>query len=287
MTDRRRAATNATDAPEVGLSQLQRQLVGFLRQRGNLPDDAPACAWASSALTGNSRLTPVEQLEIYREQFWLRHTSSLVEDFPGLGGILGQHAWERLVEDYLEAHPPEHFSLRDLGARLPAFVAAQQWLERRQLCHDMARLEWAMIECFDAGDAAPLDPEALRAIPGDAWERARLVLHPAIRLLRVEFPVAELRRALRERAEGVGVPYPEAKPENLVIYRRGRDLAHLAIAPEAFTLLEAFHSGASLIEAVERVVSSGHLGERELAPWLTQVLRDWASAGWVVQVTTD
>jgi hypothetical protein len=64
------------------------------------------------------RTTPVERLEIYREQFWLRHRSSLVEDFPGVSGILGRRAWAALIEGYLEAHPPHSYTLRDLGLRL-------------------------------------------------------------------------------------------------------------------------------------------------------------------------
>jgi hypothetical protein len=66
-----------------------------------------------------SQLPPVEWLEIHREQFWLRHTSSLVEDFPDVSGILGQDAWATLIECYLEAHPPRSCTLRYLGLHFP------------------------------------------------------------------------------------------------------------------------------------------------------------------------
>ena len=47
-------------------------------------------------------------------------------------------------------------------------------------------------------DAAPLDPAKLAAIPEDAWLGARIVLHPALRLLQVRYPVADLRRKLKQ-----------------------------------------------------------------------------------------
>jgi hypothetical protein len=47
----------------------------------------------------------------------------------------------------------------------------------------MARLEWAYIEAFDAADAPALDPLKLSGIPESAWETARILLDPAVRLL--------------------------------------------------------------------------------------------------------
>src|SRR5688572_19048830 len=125
------------------LSRLQHWLAEQMRARRGLARDAKVVEQAAEHLTGNERLLPVEQLEIYRQQFWLRHTASLVEDFPGVGGILGQEQWEPLVESYLERFQPEGWTLRDLGRHFPEHIAASE-LAQRELCHDMARLEW----CF-------------------------------------------------------------------------------------------------------------------------------------------
>lgn len=267
------------------LTRLQLEFAAFLRHKRALDKNAPACAWAARCLTGSASLSPVQQLELYREQFWLRHTSSLVEDFPGLSGILGQQLWERLVEGYLERHPPEHFSLRDLGARLPAYVSEQTWLERHELCQDMAALEWAYVECFDAPDAEPLHAAELQRIAPEAWARATCVLHPALRLLRVRYPVPELRRALRRAAnEGGTVAYPEKEPVNLVVHRRQLSLEASSVSAGAFALLEQFSRGVLLFEAVDGIVAGGHVTEPELGAWLTPVLRDFAANGWVTRV---
>ncbi|HKO94438.1 MAG TPA: DNA-binding domain-containing protein, partial [Polyangiaceae bacterium] len=104
------------------LTELQHWVVRHLQQLRALPKDAAIRAEAADRLTGNDRLAPVEQLEIYREQFWLRHTASLVEDFPGVGGVLGQADWEQLVEGYLQAHPSESWTLRELGRHFAEHV---------------------------------------------------------------------------------------------------------------------------------------------------------------------
>jgi len=270
------------------LSQMQLELIAFLRQRTALEKDARARHWAARVLTGSATLSPVQQLEVYREQYWLRHTGSLVEDFPGLSGILGQRAWERLVEGYLDRHPPEHFSLRDLGAKLASYVEEQVWLERQDLCRDMAALEWAYIECFDAPDSEPLDPTELQQIAPEAWTHARCVLQPALRLVRVNYPVTELRRALkRSQSEGGTVSYPDKKQENLVVHRRHGDIEVARVTDADFALLEGFAADVPLLEAVDRVVAAGHVPEGELGAWLTGTLRDWAASAWVSRVSTE
>jgi len=83
-----RAGAEAGNDGASELQRLQRWVVEHLQSRRGLPQSEAVSREARGRLTGNDRLSPVEQLEIYREQFWLRHTASLVEDFPGIGGIL-------------------------------------------------------------------------------------------------------------------------------------------------------------------------------------------------------
>lgn len=268
------------------LTELQHWMADQLRRRHDLSKDPEACAVAQRYFTGNERLSPVEQLEIYREQFWLRHTSSLVEDFPGLGGVIGQRAWQRLVEEYLERHPPTSRSMRDLGDRLPEFVERCTWLEHRALCVDMARLEWAYIELFDAPDAGTLAPDKLAGIPDAAWPTARIVLHPALRLLSVSYPVANLRRALGARRDRISIPAPAAA--TLVLYRsRERTIVDETVSRGAFELLAQLAAGTPLVAACERTVQAvpdeAASVERDLADWF----RHWAERGWVVDVQTQ
>lgn len=267
---------------------LQAQIALFLRHRRDLGHDEAARRFAAEHLSGNERLSPVEQLEIYREQFYLRHTASLVEDFPGVGGVLGQRDWDELVWDYLASVTPASFDLGDLGAGLAAFAETRESLgERRDLVVDMARLEYAHIEVFDAPDAAPLDPSKLGAVPEDAWEHARLVTDPGLRLLALRYPVLGLRRAILERNErgdtsALALPAPEAG--YWAVHRRNLAIFHDALEPHAFALLTAVARGEPLAAACESAAREAGVTVETLGAGLEQWFSAWAARGYVVDI---
>ncbi|MEO8181259.1 MAG: DNA-binding domain-containing protein [Deltaproteobacteria bacterium] len=272
-----------------GLTELQHWVVRHLQSQRALPHDGGARSEAADRLTGNERLEPVEQLEIYREQFWLRHTASLVEDFPGIGGILGQSDWERLVEGYLQAFTPSSWTLRELGRRFPEYVARSSDLPHGRLCSDMARLEWTFIELFDAADCPPLDLAKLATLPPDVLETGQIVLSPTLRLLEVNYPVADLRMRLlegrRNGHETPGVEIPDPVAQQLVLYRASdRRLYHRPVSPEAFALLAALERRLSLVAACEHALQAWPEHAERLQQSVAGWFQAWAQRGWIVDV---
>lgn len=273
------------------LESLQRWVVEHLQSLQALPRNEAVSREARGHLTGNERLSPVEQLEIYREQFWLRHTSSLVEDFPGVGGVLGQHEWEKLVEGYLAANGPRGWTLRELGRHFPEHVAGQRQLPLQALCHDMARLEWCFIELFDAADRPGLDFAKLASLAPGSLETGQIVLSPALALLEVSHPVADLRQKLLAARTNSGAPpveIPAPESQQLVLYRAAdRRLYHRPVGPEAFALLDALKRGLSLLRACEHALEQApdHADrlQRNVGAWFQQ----WAKRGWIVDVVPN
>jgi hypothetical protein len=267
------------------LAELQREMALALRHGRSLEKEPRWASFASEHVSGSARLSPVEQLEIYREQFWLRHTTSLLEDFPGLSGILGQSDWERLAEQYLHEVVPDSYTLRDLGQRLPQVIEQASWLPHQALCLDMARLELAYIEVFDAPDALPLAPERLSSLAEDDLLRARLVIAPAVRLLSVNYPVADLRRSLRAETEQP-VPIPEPRAQNLVVYRRDLQLWDMPVTNVAFALLAGLARGVPLGAAAEAAAVSVE-AEAELGQNIGAWFREWATKGLISDVVVE
>jgi hypothetical protein len=256
-----------------------------LRHGRSLEKEPRWASFATEHVSGNARLSPVEQLEIYREQFWLRHTTSLLEDFPGLSGILGQTEWEKLAEQYLREVVPDSYTLRDLGQRLPQVIERASWLPHQALCLDMARLELAYIEVFDAPNSLPLAPERLTSIPEDDLLRARLAIAPSVRLLSVSYPVADLRRALRaESDEPVAIPEPRA--QNLVVYRRELRLWDMPLTSVAFAFLSGLARGAPLGAAAEAAAISAE-AEAEIGQSIGAWFREWATKGLISDVLVE
>src|SRR5208282_4610165 len=79
---------------------------------------------AAEFIKRNDRLTSFERLEIYNRQYWYRLKDCFYDDYPGLRAILGERRFERLALAYLEGHPSQSFTLRNLGRWLVGFLEA-------------------------------------------------------------------------------------------------------------------------------------------------------------------
>jgi Putative DNA-binding domain len=276
--------------PPAELRALEGFLAGALRREVPIADD-PALAEATRAhVAGNDRLTPAEQADLYRVQFWLRHIEALTEDYPGLRALVGDEVFDGLVRAYLVAHPPRTHSLRDLGADLVTF--AEGWPgfppERRAAALDVLRYEHAFIDLFDGADAPPLDGSKLQGLSEDAWERARIVLHPLLALLKLDHPAHRYRLAVVAvdgSTSPEAPPLPERTPVSLVLYRHDLTIQYEEIEPEALALLEALATGEPLVAACDRVAASLEPAAAEalggkVGPWFQQ----WTAQGWIVDV---
>jgi hypothetical protein len=277
------------------LSELQAWFAEQLVRPRALSKYPDSIASAAQHIVGLPALAPVERLEIYREQFWLRHTASLLEDFPGVSGILGQAEWERLSESYLTRYPCRSFNLRDLGVHFAQHIAEQDALPERRLCLDMARLEWCYVEIFDAAEVPPLDGDKLAALSEHAWQQAQIVINPAVRLLRVKYPVVMLRQQLRQthdqdddnESSDEPVPIPDPEAHNLLLYRDSdQALRHESLPLLAWQLLERSQRGDTLVAACEAVATGNpkqaSVIETEVGAWFAQ----WARLNVVVDVRT-
>jgi hypothetical protein len=230
-------------------------------------------------VAGNDRLSAAEQLAIYREQYFLRHVDVLREDFRSLHHLLGEADFERLARGYLADHPPRSFTLRDLGHAMAEHVRACAPWSNDPLLFDLARVEWAFVEAFDAADAPPLVLASLASIPEDSWPLVRLVLDPAVQRLALAHPAHTFRLAVRA-AEDPARPAPAAS--YVVVYRGSElDLRGLEVEPDAFALLDELARGAPLGEACEGVAARSGTSleafQAQLGAWFQQ----WTALGWV------
>src|SRR5262249_45175177 len=103
--------------------------------------------------------------------------------------------------DYLVERPSRHPSLRHVGQALPAFLDAERRRSfggstvRPPWLADLARLESARLEVFDAADAPSLTVGQVRTL-GDRLAELPLQLIPAHVHLWLAWPVDEIWEAL-------------------------------------------------------------------------------------------
>ena len=273
-------------APREPLSRVMAFLEPAFRRADPLEGDAGIADECAAHVTGNSRLTPAEQVDIYRRQYWLRHIDALADDYPGVAHLLGEEGFDAFLRAYLLAHPPRHKSLRDLGSDIVAFARGYAFpAELLAVVVEMVAYEHAFIDLFDGAEPPPLDPQKLTSMPEEAWEHARLVIHPLLVRVQTRFPVHRLR--LEAKAEDVEprTEPPIEAPANLVLFRDDNCIRFETLDGTAFALLDALARGTALGPACEQVAATldpeaaEQLGA-QVGPWF----QEWTARRWIVDV---
>jgi hypothetical protein len=257
-------------------------------------------------------MTPADRLDIYANMYFFRLLDCLKEDYPRLLEAIGAVRFHNLATDYLLECPSEHPSLRYVGARLPAFLRRHALGRECPALADLARLEWARADLFDAADAAPLTRAHLAALPQDEAGDVSLRLIPAFALLRLEHDAPRLWREMKDRDEahketssvGAGAGCDDARDHadaapacvharaaaapplpasgrratDVRVWRKGIVVYHRGIDPDEAAALEAIATGEPLGRIAQRL-AAGRAAEqatmrfgRMLQSWIDDAL---------------
>ncbi|MGC2400985.1 MAG: DNA-binding domain-containing protein [Acidobacteriaceae bacterium] len=250
---------------------------------------------AGSYIAANARLSSFERLEIYNRQYWFRLISAISEDFPALNTLLGPKRFDSVILAYLAKNPSTSWTLRDLGAKLPAFLERHpEFTGRRHgLAVDVARLEWAYVDAFDGKQLHPLAAEDVYAVGPDT----QVFLQPHLQLLSLKYPVDNLVLAVKkgttaseivsgaasQRASHVRVTIPPMRPEPvyLAVHRFEDSVYYRRLQRETFLLLSALRSGASVGDAVSQAMEGTKLQAEEQAALLHESFAHASELGWL------
>jgi hypothetical protein len=287
----------------MNLELLQREMAAAIMQpltpdedmRSVAPDGRPMAEVAASFIAPNSQLSSFERLEIYNRQYWYRVLSALAEDFPALRAVLGSVAFDALSIAYLTAHPSRSFSLRNLGSKLPEWLASNPSFARRRhrLAVDVARIEWAFVESFDNADHDPLTLEQIATLDASS----RLALQPHLQLMALDYPADDLVLALHDRekrqASEAGVKSEVAPDEPATISKLRRRSTWLAshrvdfsvyyrrLQREEFLTLAAIRQGLPLADALEAGFAESRIPESRRPKRIGEWFATWAELGWI------
>jgi hypothetical protein len=202
-----------------------------LRQR-----DGAVAAAVAAEIAGDARLPPESRLDIYGGMYFFRIHDVLRDEAPRAAAVLGEDAFHNLVTDYLRACPPAHPSLREAGARLPAFLAAHPLGVERPWLAELARLERTRLELFDGPDAEALTLDDVRALPPEDLGALALRAIPSHRLLDGRYQTSVSWRSAPPAAA------PPTGPETLLVWRPGLEVQHRVVAPDEASWLRRLSS---------------------------------------------
>lgn len=128
-------------------------------------------------LLDNSRTNRNVLFGVYRHAYVARLVEVLRNDHPLLHAYLGDDAFNEIAKAYVAACPSREQNARWFSHRLPGFLADTR-PEAPQLS-ELAALERALNDAFDAPDAEPLALTDLAAVPPDQWADLVFSPHPS------------------------------------------------------------------------------------------------------------
>jgi hypothetical protein len=144
-------------------------------------------------------LDPAERLDVYRNTFASVLTNALRLSYPAVARLVGDDFFEGAARIFIAGEPPRSACLDDYGAAFPAFL--DDFGPARSLAYlpDVARLEWAVNRALHAEDATPLNGEQLIRLADSDGALMRFVPHPSISLIRSNYPVDAVWRAVLDQ----------------------------------------------------------------------------------------
>jgi hypothetical protein len=274
---------------------VTRPLNADFSMQSEVEDGASIAQIAENYIKPNERLSSFDRLEIYNRQYWFRVIGAVAEDFPALQAVLGSKRFDALVLAYLKENPSTSFTLRNLGAKLPAFLEAHPELSSRRhtLALDVARLEWAYVEAYDSAALPPLNESDFSHLNAEST----LILQPHVQLLALRYPVDALvlavhqanpsadivSNAVVERRQRTRTPLPVMRRSAtwLAVHRFDDSVYYRRIGREEYLLLSALQQRVSLAQAIEEAFVQANLTPQDQADTIRQCFSHAAELGWL------
>ncbi len=157
-------------------------------------------------------------LAVYRHAYRARLVEIVQQDYEYLLAHIGEEAFAELAHAYVEARPSLQPNARWFSHELPEFLQeTRPWRDAPELA-ELAALERALSDAFDAADAPVMTIERLAAIPPTEWGAVRFVPHPSAIRFDVTTNAAEIWVAHKEGREPPAARLLEV-PAHLLVWR--------------------------------------------------------------------
>ncbi|TMA30078.1 MAG: hypothetical protein E6J88_06410 [Deltaproteobacteria bacterium] len=211
------------------------------------------------AFIGSPDLPAGERVAIYISMVLHRQVDALRETFPRVVAVLGDERFFATAAAYVRTHPSEHADLGQLGRHFAAFV------ERLDV-RDLARLEWARGEVFEAAFSEPLSGAHFGSLAQDpvAFMKHTAKLIAALRLLELDHDIGPLWEGTSTNAA------PD--PVRLVVWRNGFEVFHVAVEPDESRAVRLALASAPLGDIC------GAFADPQRA---FDTLQSWVAEGWI------
>lgn len=229
-----------------------------------------------ASLRDSSRTTRDVLFGVYRNAYVGRLVEVLGNEYGVLRAYMGEAAFDAMARAYIAAHPSRRQNARWVGAHLVGFLRRHEGYAPRGELADLAAIEMALSDAFDAEDADPLSEGVLAGVVPDQWGRLAFAPHPSTRSFEVGSNAFAIWRAVRE--EGAPPPAGEAGADRyLFVWRDGTMPKIRVLDAEAWMAWQEMANGRTFGELCALLAFAG---EADSAPVrAVQHLKSWLASG--------
>ena len=243
-------------------------------------------------VVGSAKVSASRRLAIYYDAYRLRLLEALDSNYPVLHAWIGDEEFEKLGLAYLTSHPSAHFSIRYFGHRLPVYLAAAEAYQDKPYLGEMAALEWALSEAFDAQDGSVMKTEDMGTVPPDAWPSLRFQFHSSVRRLNLRWNVPPVWKAINQNLDseknGAGptaeVPAPAAGeyPRSWLVWREALKTYFRSLSVDEAWTIDAAVAGATFAEICEGLAE--WIDTQHIAVHAAGLLKRWITEGLIAKI---
>ena len=232
-------------------------------------------------LTDGAKETKANLLQVYRDGYVLRLIDVVGNDHEHLHRYLGEPEFRAMASQYIVANPSHHPNARWFSRGLPEFLRAAEPYAQKPVLADLAALERALNDAFDAGDAPALGIADLAAIPVGVWSSLAFVAHPSTGCLEASTNAAAIWMALKSEEPP---PPPAVSPEaaRILVWRQGTAAMFRELSAEEAMMWQLTAAGAAFGEVCQMMTV---FDTAETAPSRAAgILKSWLDAGLLSRV---
>jgi hypothetical protein len=201
---------------------------------------------ATPAMTrGRVGAPDARRFAVYRNNVAVGLISALEARYPVSRRVTGEKLFRAMARAFVHAHRPRSPVMIAYGGEFPEFLAGCEGVEPCLV--DVARLENAWVEAYHVEDVSLATIVELAVLNPDFLPGARIVFHPAARLLRFATPAASVWSSAQSTDEAVALA--EGLGEDALITRPDCDVRVRILPPLAYDFALELREGATLIEA--------------------------------------
>ena len=196
-------------------------------------------------------LPDAKRFAVYRNNVHVSLVGALAARFPVTRQVVGEEFFSGMARLYVGEHKPETPVLLHYGESFPDFIASSPPAAGIAYLPDLARLEAAWTQSYNAAETKALTPSELSRIAPEHLVDLPLRAASATRLVSSAWPIGSIWSAHQRTPF---VPPAQTGAEAVLLTRPDAEVRLTVIPPDAAAFLAELVAGSTLGAAMEAVL---------------------------------